>query len=178
MSKSLPFMRFWTSDYLKDTSGLTVEQHGAYFLVLLHMWQGGGSLPDDDTANARRLGVSTKQWLRYKAVLSPYLTIYGPEGQRVITQKRLQVELNIAVENSARQTEKARKAANEKWERKRLLDANSMQSSSNAPSRPQAPPRPAIVTNKDTSTTFLAAESGKTLAERLETPLLKTKGNA
>lgn len=173
MSKSLPFMRFWPADYLKDTSGLSVEHHGAYLLVLLHMWQAGGTLPDDDAQNARRLGVSLRQWRAYKQALEPYLTVYGPEGQRLITQKRLQVEMNIAVENSARQTEKARKAANDMWERKRLLQA----SNGHAPSIHGAPPRDAIVTNKVKPTTSLQpAESPQDVARRLETPLLKARG--
>jgi len=171
VSKALPFMRFWPGDYLKDTSDLSVEEHGAYLLVLLHMWQAGGTLPDDDAKNARRLGVSRRNWLRYKEALSPYLTIYGSEGQRLITQKRLQVEMNIAVENSARQTEKARKAANELWGKRRLLQA----SNTHAPSMPRAAPHDAIVTNKNKPSSLQVAEE-RDVTHLLETPLMKARG--
>lgn len=151
MSKPLPFMRFWPSDYLADTGDLTVEQHGAYMLVLMHMWMAGGTLPDDDTKNARRLGVTLKQWQRYKADLAPLLTTYGPDGDRKLTQKRLQMELNVATENSARQAAKAKKAAGERWERERVLKG--MQRGMLGAS-PQAQPRNAIVTNKDITTSL------------------------
>jgi uncharacterized protein YdaU (DUF1376 family) len=118
MSKlfSMPFI---VDAYLNDTDHLSLEEHGAYCLLLFHMWKNKGSLPDDDVVIARKLRASPEQWLQLKPQLLPFLTVYG--GQ--ITQKRLQEEWNWAVENSARAKAKGKIGAKVRWERQRLLSS-------------------------------------------------------
>lgn len=57
-----PFMQLYVSDYLGDTRHLSCEQHGAYLLLLMTMWNAGGNLPDDDTKLARMVCLSVKKW--------------------------------------------------------------------------------------------------------------------
>ncbi len=57
-----PFMQLYVSDYLGDTRHLSCEQHGAYLLLLMTMWNASGSLPDDDSKLARIVCLSVKKW--------------------------------------------------------------------------------------------------------------------
>jgi uncharacterized protein YdaU (DUF1376 family) len=58
-----PWMPFYVGDYLADTRHLTLEQHGAYLLLITHYWK-HGSLPDDDAELRRIVGATVWQWKR------------------------------------------------------------------------------------------------------------------
>ena len=116
MSK-LPMMPFFVDDYTKDTLNLSLEEHGAYLLLLMAMWRHKGSIPDNDKDNARLLGIQPRAWLRLKQRLMPFFEIYA--GQ--ITQKRLQKNWNYAVENSNRQSQKGKAGAKARYEKNQLL---------------------------------------------------------
>lgn len=75
---------YWDA-YIADTTHLTIEEHGAYLLLLGAMWRRNGWVPDDDKDNARILGISTAKWRRIKARLSGFLTFENGE----ISQKNL-----------------------------------------------------------------------------------------
>ncbi len=117
---SLPFL---VENYLADTEHLTLEEHGAYCLLLFHMWREQGSLPDDPDYLARKLRIHKNKWLALRSRLLPFLQFYGPESGQRMTQKRLQEQYNYAANNHARAASKASKAATTKWERHRLLQA-------------------------------------------------------
>lgn len=103
---SRPFMKLFWDDYLRDTEDeLTLEQHGAYLLLLGWMWRRGGAIPDDDALIARKLRVSTVRWRRHlRPALEPLLTIF--DGK--ISQKRLEKELGFLAELSAKNSAKAK----------------------------------------------------------------------
>jgi uncharacterized protein YdaU (DUF1376 family) len=61
---------FW-GDYLRDTRHLSLEEHGAYLMLIAHYWE-RGSLPEDDERLARILGITKLQWRKLKPVLSPF----------------------------------------------------------------------------------------------------------
>lgn len=120
-------MPFLVDRYLADTTHLSLEEHGAYLLLLFAMWKRGGSVPDNDSDLARMLGITGKAWARLRPRLMPFLETYAG----VLTQKRLQAQWNWAVENRARQSEKGRAGANERWEKNRLLKAIQTDSTGN-----------------------------------------------
>ena len=84
MSKAPTMPMYWDA-YIADTTHLTLEQHGAYLMLLGAMWRREGYLPNNDKLIARMLGCTPAKWRKLKADLADLLTI---EPER-ITQKKL-----------------------------------------------------------------------------------------
>ncbi len=66
-----PGLTIWTDSYLADTHpGLSLEEHGAYFLLLMFAWRTPDcSLPDDDEWIRRKLGIKYQTWQRLRPVV-------------------------------------------------------------------------------------------------------------
>lgn len=84
-----PFMQLYVSDFVGDTLDLSTEGIGAYMLLLMAMWNAGGSLPDDDTKLARITRLTVKKW---RAIAADLLTFFERDNGR-ITHQRLSKEL-------------------------------------------------------------------------------------
>jgi uncharacterized protein YdaU (DUF1376 family) len=78
-------MPLYTGDYKRDTERLTLAQHGAYLLLIMHYWDTGG-LPDSDEEMARILRISNKQLPSIWLAIAPFFD----ENRR---HKRIDVEL-------------------------------------------------------------------------------------
>ncbi|MEI9428721.1 YdaU family protein [Mesorhizobium sp. Cs1299R1N3] len=91
-----PFMQLYVSQFLGDTNMLNCEQSGSYLLLLLTMWNAGGSLPDDDTKLARASRLSLKKWRAIRPEIMAYMNVEGG----VITNRRLTEELQKVVARS------------------------------------------------------------------------------
>ena len=103
-----PFMQLYVSDFVGDTLQLSTEQIGAYMLLLMAMWNAGGSLPDDDAKLARVARLSAKKW---RAISADLLTFFEREGGE-IGHRRLTRELRKAqVKSEARAAAGARGGA-------------------------------------------------------------------
>lgn len=63
-------------DYLKDTTRLTTEQHGAYLLLIMSYWVEGPP-PDDDAELAAITGLDARTWKRQREKLSRFFRIEG-----------------------------------------------------------------------------------------------------
>lgn len=76
---SIPSMPLFCGDYLADTKHLTLEQHGAYMLLLMITWRNNGrALPDDDDLLARYLAVTKDRWLKkIRPALEPLFDLTG-----------------------------------------------------------------------------------------------------
>lgn len=144
----LPSMPFLVDAYLADTSHLTLEEHGAYLLLLMAMWRRNGFIEDSDTDNARILGISTRAYLRLKPRLMPFMQVYGSR----ITQKRLAEQWNYAVENRLRQSEKGKAGVKAREERKQAL--NAIRGLSTGSSRTEA----SLINKNSNTSTFLQSE--------------------
>jgi uncharacterized protein YdaU (DUF1376 family) len=127
-------MPLWIGDYLADTKRLTLEQHGAYLLLLMDYWRNGAP-PDDDATLARILGVDLKNWRKIRPVLASFFTLDQGRWQH----RRVEAELAGARERSGKAAAKAKLAATRRWERERGQAAGSIgDAPSNAPSMPDA----------------------------------------
>lgn len=91
---SAPAMPVFPDAYLADTTHLTTEEHGAYFLLLMAMWRRNGAVPNDDKDIARIVGLEIKAWRKMRKRLMPFLQVDGEE----LTQKRLKKEWDYVSE--------------------------------------------------------------------------------
>jgi uncharacterized protein YdaU (DUF1376 family) len=75
-------------DYLKDTTRLNTEQHGAYLLLIMSYWVNGPPADDDDEL-AAVTGLDLKTWRRHRDKLAKFFRIEGG----VWRHKRVEEEL-------------------------------------------------------------------------------------
>lgn len=113
MSK-IPMQQWYPDAHIADTANLTLEEQGAYRLLMDHLWIKGGCIKDNDKEVARLLRISVKRWQKIKRKLADYLIF--DEG--IITQKRLQKDYQKVCEISKKNAENGKvgglKTA-EKW---------------------------------------------------------------
>jgi uncharacterized protein YdaU (DUF1376 family) len=69
------WMPVYIGDYLADTMHLSTEQHGAYLLLLFHLWR-RGILQDDDAVLAQITGLPISAWSVCRAVLAEFFEIH------------------------------------------------------------------------------------------------------
>lgn len=92
----VPFMQLYPSDYFAKTMTLTAEQHGAYLLILMTMWQHNARLPNDPVKLARIARMTPAKFKAVWAEISRYFEIDGDE----ISNDRLAKERKKASEKS------------------------------------------------------------------------------
>jgi uncharacterized protein YdaU (DUF1376 family) len=104
------WMPLWIGDYLADTMHLTTEQHGAYLLLIMDYWRRGSS-PDDDRLLAAIAKISLAKWKILRPILSPFFAVENGRW----THKRIEAERTKALANKDKFAERARTAANARW---------------------------------------------------------------
>lgn len=81
------YMPLYTGRYLRKTRRLRDRHHGAYLLILMALWEEGGSLPDD-SEELRQIACSDKRtWAATWAKIRPYFSIHeGRVSQPMLTE--------------------------------------------------------------------------------------------
>jgi uncharacterized protein YdaU (DUF1376 family) len=69
----VPMMPTFPDSVLAVTAEMTLEEKGALWDLMNHMWRQEGWLKDDDVRIARLLRVSQNKWQKLKITLSPWL---------------------------------------------------------------------------------------------------------
>ena len=116
------YMPLWIGAYLADTLTFTTLQHGAYFLMLMAYWRERAPLPDDDDALRAITKLERADWKRVRPILAKKFKV----ADGVWWHKRVELELDDALQRKAKATAKAKGAAEARWGK------DAKQSSSNA----------------------------------------------
>ena len=110
MSKTDVWMPLFIGDYLADTTRLTTEQHGAYFLLIMDYWRNGAP-PDDDAILGNITKLQSKDWKRVKPCVMAFFALKDGKWHHA----RIDRELSSAADNKRKHVEKAQKAAEKRW---------------------------------------------------------------
>lgn len=112
---SLPFMPFYWGDYWRDTAHLSDAEHVSYLRLISHYWQ-HGSLPPIDDRLARIAGRTASEWAEMKETLKDFFS----DGWH---HARIERDLYRQKEVSDANSERAKKAANARWNANSMLGA-------------------------------------------------------
>lgn len=108
-----PWMQLNWIDYFELTEDLTLEQHGAYLLLLGIAWRRGGALPGD-LASIRRLLATRAELMHgrtFKAVVPRVIERFFRLKDGVYRSAKLDFELEKVAKFSRKQAE----AASKRW---------------------------------------------------------------
>jgi len=103
-------MPVYIGDYLADTMHLSTEQHGAYLLLLFHLWR-RGTLQDDDTVLAKITGLKQSAWSSTRLVLAEFFQIQDGLWH----QGRLERERIRVTAKQLSKSKQAKLAASSRW---------------------------------------------------------------
>jgi uncharacterized protein YdaU (DUF1376 family) len=152
------WMPVYIGDYLADTMHLSTEQHGAYLLLLFHLWR-RGILHDEDALLAQITGLGKSAWSATRPVLAEFFEIHdGLWHHGRVERERLRI---TAKQQS--NSNKAKIAASSRWNK----------CASNAPGIADAMPGDAKSDSEPESLrTFLpeVRTSGKRIRDPRHTP--------
>jgi uncharacterized protein YdaU (DUF1376 family) len=103
-------MPVYIGDYLADTMHLSKEQHGAYLLLLFHLWR-RGVLRDDDVVPAQITGLDPIAWSNTRALLAEFFEIQG----RLWHHGRVEQERSRLAAKQQSNSNQAKPAAYRRW---------------------------------------------------------------
>jgi uncharacterized protein YdaU (DUF1376 family) len=72
------WMPFWWTDYYCETQHLSLEQNGAYLLLIGYYWQ-HGPLPDDEKKLRRIVRADSRQWTRVWPIVNQFFDLRQSE---------------------------------------------------------------------------------------------------
>lgn len=109
--KADTWMAFYVGDYVTDTMHLTTRQHGAYLLLIIAAWKGGGWVTGSDTALMAITKLSLKEWQQDGPALLPFFVKDGDK----LRHNRVAFEWNEAQRRTADKSRAGRAGASKRW---------------------------------------------------------------
>jgi len=109
-------MPVFIGDYLADTMHLSTEQHGAYLLLLFHLWR-RGSLHDDDGTLAQITGLTSTAWSQARPVLADFFQIHDGLWRHGRVERE---RIRVAAKQQSN-SKQAKLAAARRWGKPALL---------------------------------------------------------
>jgi len=114
------WMPLYVGDFAIDTAGLSAAEVGAYVLLAVSYWRGGG-LPNDEAVLMRMARLSKRQFKAIWPRLSPQFFV--ADEDRIVNHK-LDRELAVSLRKKRTYSDRASKAATVRWRQEK--DASSM----------------------------------------------------
>ncbi|AKK19704.1 YdaU family protein [Candidatus Liberibacter africanus] len=115
-----PWYKRYPADFISGVLELTLEQKGAYSIIIDLMYDRGGSIPDNDKYIAGVCGCSIRKWRSIRIILEKSNKIFIREGN--IYNTRVEKEIIKAIKASEERQENGRKGGI-KSSQKRLLSS-------------------------------------------------------
>lgn len=107
-----PWVRFFPSDWLAGTRGLSATESGVYISLVCLMYESRAALPRDDTRHARLCGLPLVGYRRALGTLIALGKVMEDDG--ALWNDRVAVELQNTIEKS----EAARQSAEARWSKR------------------------------------------------------------
>ncbi|MBL0848953.1 MAG: DUF1376 domain-containing protein [Candidatus Liberibacter ctenarytainae] len=117
-----PWYKRYPADFISGVLGLTLEQKGAYSIILDLMYDRGGSVPDDDKYIAGVCGCSIRKWRSIRLSLEKANKISIQQGY--IHNKRVEKELIKAMKAAEERQENGRKGGVKSAQMRSLSNKN------------------------------------------------------
>jgi uncharacterized protein YdaU (DUF1376 family) len=136
MSSSRPWYKRYASDFISGTLRLSLEEKGAYSLILDLIYDRGGPIPDDPRYIAGVCGCSVRKW---NAIRNRLLEMGKIEISAAgITNSRADKEIENAAKFSDERAESGRKGGEKKAEREREHKQNKELPQAEPPKQPSS----------------------------------------
>lgn len=106
------FIPIYVGDYIKDTQDLSLLEHGVYFKLIINYWNNQGALTND-IERLKRLcnAISNAE----ADALAYILHKFFEEKNNTFYHKRIEKELKLANDKRKQSKDRAKKAANARW---------------------------------------------------------------
>jgi len=108
---------FW-GDYLRDTSHLTMAEHGAYLLLIARYWTSGRALPDDDAQLSKIVHAQGAVWKRIRPRISAFFQVENGRWYHA----RIERELTAAYDRKGAAIKRGKHGAAVRWRNGASID--------------------------------------------------------